>query len=273
MTDFFQKKYARENIITVSDQQALVTRLAQGPEDLRAAQRLRYKVFVEELGARGPMVDHGARLERDRFDAFADHILLCDPTRPQEDDVVGVYRVMTADMAARAGGFYCATEFDLSGLQASGKPLLELGRSCLHPDYRGGAAMVPLWRALADYVAANGVEIMFGVASFPGIDPVRLAPALSLLHHRHRAPADLGVRAIGAGALPLDALPEAQIDRIAAVKAMPALLKAYLRLGAVVGDGAFVDHAFNTVDVCVILQREAIDALRRSLYAKGQTLG
>lgn len=247
---------------------AFCTRIASQQPEIRAAQRLRYEVFVAELGGDGPLVDHAARLERDVFDDHADHLLLLDQNRDAGDQVVGVYRVMTSDMAKAAGRFYCEDEYDLTPLQQSGQRLLELGRSCLHPDYRGGAGMMHLWAALADYVAKTQVEVLFGVASFHGTDIRRIACSLSLLHHQHLAPHELRVRAKGPTACSMDMLDHNALDRLAAVRDMPALIKAYLRLGGTVGEGAFVDHAFNTVDICMILQKDAISSLQRRIYTK-----
>lgn len=226
---------------------------AQSQADLIAAQRLRYDVFVTELGGDGPMVDHAAQREIDAFDDFAAHLLLRDLTRPPDRAVVGVYRLMSRAAAQAAGRFYCAQEFDLTVLTGSDLKLLELGRSCLHPDYRGGAAMWHLWQALAAYVQREGIDVLFGVASFHGTDLAALAAPLRLLHARHLAPPDLRVRAHGAGARPVPAGPEGAIDTLTAMRATPALIKAYLRLGGVVGEGVFVDTAFNTTDVCLIL--------------------
>ncbi|WP_372892862.1 GNAT family N-acetyltransferase [Rhodosalinus sp.] len=241
-------------------------RLAADAQDRLAAERLRYAVFVEELGGDGPLVDHADRLERDAFDAHADHLVLVDPARDAAalDHVVGVYRLMRADQAAAAGRFYGAAEYDLAPLQASGRRLLELGRSCVHPAYRGGTAMFHLWTALADYVAAHRIEILFGVASFHGTDPEALAAPLSLLHHRHLAPPELRVRA--RVFQPMDLMPEAAIDRRRAMLQVPALIKAYLRLGGVVGEGAFVDHAFNTTDVCLVMDTARLNARQAALY-------
>ena len=252
---------------------SFATRIVHGEDDLRAAQRLRYDVFVVELGGVGPLVDHEARLERDEFDPYADHILLLDKARAEGDQVVGVYRVMTAQMAQSAGRFYCAEEYDLSPFLQSGKRLLELGRSCLHPDYRGGPGMMHLWSTLAAYVDAHQIDILFGVASFHGTDVAKLSGALSLLHHRHLAPKALRVKAIGQTALSMDMIRPEALDRVAAVKQLPALIKAYLRLGATVGEGAFVDHAFNTVDICIILESDAIDSLHKMMLHKGAPRG
>lgn len=249
------------------------TRLANSRADLHAAQRLRYNVFVAELGADGPGVDHKMQLERDHYDAFARHLLLLDRARPASDQVVGVYRVMTQDMAARAGRFYCEDEYDLTVLRQSDQTLLELGRSCLHPDYRGGAGMMHLWAALSDYVTAQKIDVLFGVASFHGTNIAALVAPLSLLHHKHLAPSALRVTAKGQTAQRMDILAADQIDRVAAVRQIPALIKAYLRLGGTVGDGAFVDHDFNTTDICLILQKNAISALQHKIYANGGARG
>ncbi len=242
-------------------------RLAAGTGDIRAAQRLRYRVFVQELGGGGPMVDHDAALEADRFDEWFDHLLLLDRALPggEADQVIGVYRLLRADQAARAGQFYSEDEYDLSALRASNRTLLELGRSCVDARYRGGGALFHLWQGLAGYVSDHGIEVLFGVASFHGTDPAALAAPLSLLHHRHLAPPELRARSLRHQRMDLIA-PDA-LDRRAAMLQVPPLIKAYLRLGGYVGDGAYVDHAFNTTDVCVIMDTARLSASRRALYS------
>lgn len=236
-----------------------------------ASQRLRYSVFVEELGADGPMVDHDARLEIDRFDPLFDHMIVLDHARPggTEDQVIGVYRLLPGERAAEVGGFYTEGEYDLTVVRNSGRRLLELGRSCLHKDYRGGAAMFHLWNQLAAYTLERDIEVLFGTASFHGTDPGPLAESLSLLHHRHLAPTDLRVRTQPDHYQPMNLMPEAQIDRTKAMRNTPALIKAYLRLGGFVGDGAFVDHAFNTTDICLILDVARMNERQRAIYTRG----
>ncbi|WP_317054690.1 GNAT family N-acetyltransferase [Roseovarius rhodophyticola] len=250
----------------LSDAAQFTVRLAENDADLRAAQRLRYDVFIDELGGDGPLVDHDARLERDQFDPFFDHLLLLDEAR--SGDIVGVYRLLRDDQAAQVGQFYSEDEYDLSVLKRSGRKCMELGRSCLARDYRGGAAMYHLWNGLARYVAEHNVEILFGVASFHGTDARSLAQPLSLLHHRHLAPETLRVRALETSFQNMNLLPEAQIDRRAAMLAVPALIKAYLRLGGFVGEGAFIDHAFNTTDVCLIMDTDRLSERRKTIYSK-----
>ncbi|MCY1125710.1 GNAT family N-acetyltransferase [Frigidibacter sp. RF13] len=243
-------------------------RLAQGEADLMAAQRLRYRVFIEELGGDGPHVDHRGRFERDEFDDINDHLVLVDVTRGTGalDHVVGAYRLLRGSRAEAFGRFYCDAEYDLAPLRRSGRRLLELGRSCVDAGHRGGAGMFLLWNALADYVLENGIEIMFGVASFHGTDVAALRRPLSWLHHHHLAPPELRVRSRRFESM--DLMPGAEIDRRQAMVEMPALMKAYLRLGGFVGDGAFVDHTFNTTDVCLLMDTQAMSARHRDFYTR-----
>lgn len=238
-------------------------KLVETEAELRAAQALRYDVFVRELGSDGDMVDHDAGLERDRFDPFFDHMIV---TENRSGQVVGVYRLMRTDQAQAAGQFYSEDEYDLTPLRTCGRQLLELGRSCLHPDYRSGLAMVHLWNGLAAYVAHHGIDILFGVASFHGTDPNTLAAPLSLLHHNHLAPDPLRVRARAPQAQTMDLIPPESLDRRAAMLQVPALIKAYLRLGGTVGEGAWIDRAFNTTDVCLILDTARLNARQQRLY-------
>jgi putative hemolysin len=243
------------------------TRLARSAAEIRAAQRLRYDVFVAELGGDGNMVDHDARLECDPFDAHADHLLLLDHAR-EGAPVVGVYRLLMAEQAVAAGAWYTAEEYDLTPLLSSGRKLLELGRSCLDISYRGGPAMMHLWQALADVVLSRDVDILFGVASFHGTDPDELAGPLSLLHHRHLAPEAMRPRARPPHAIEMNRMPEGQIDRPSALRATPALIKAYLRLGGCVGSGAWVDHQFNTTDVCLVMDTASLSEKHRARYVR-----
>lgn len=231
-------------------------KLADTDDERAGAQRLRYRVFVEEMGAQASEEERAARREWDDFDPWFDHLILVslDPAIADPlDRVVGVYRLMRGE-AARAGpGFYGAGEYDLAPIAESGRPCVELGRSCVAREHRGGPAMHLLWNGLAEYVLDRGIELLFGVASFHGTDPAPLAEALSFLHHEHLAPPDLRARAHPAHYLDMNLMPRGAVDHLRALQVIPPLIKAYLRLGGFVGDGAFVDRAFNTIDVCVIM--------------------
>lgn len=245
-------------------------RLATTEEDLLGAQRLRYEVFVAELGGDGPLVDHKARLERDSFDPHFDHLILIDTRRDPAglDHVIGAYRVLPGERRAVAGRFYSESEYDLGPLIASGRKLLELGRSCVHADHRGGATMFHLWNGLADYVLERGIEVLFGVASFHGTDVQALAGPLSMLHHHHLAPPEMRVTARAPQAQAMDLIAPEALDRKAAMAATPALIKAYLRLGGFVGEGAWIDHAFNTTDVCLVMDTGQMSARHLEFYQR-----
>lgn len=246
-------------------------RLAETEQDLLAAQRLRYRVFVEELGGDGPMVDHAGRFERDQFDRVNDHLILVDSRRDPGglDYVVGAYRLLRSDQADRFGRYYCDAEYDLTLLRSSGRRLLELGRSCVEAGQRGGTAMFLLWNALADYVLLHGIEVLFGVASFHGTDIERLRMPLAWLHHRHLAPEALRVRALpGHHYQGMNLVAAADLDQRAAMVAMPALIKAYLRLGGFVGEGAYIDREFNTTDVCLLMDTAEMSARHKGFYTR-----
>ncbi|MAM61263.1 GNAT family N-acyltransferase [Maritimibacter sp. UBA3975] len=242
--------------------------IAETEDDVRDAQRLRYQVFVEELGGDGVDVDHENRLERDEFDRYFDHLILYDRARAEGDQAVGAYRVMRDDQAEALGRYYTDSEYDLTPLKTCGRKLLELGRSCVHPDYRGGSALPQLWVGLMNYSDAHGIDVMFGVASFHGTDLDAIRLPLAHLHHNHLAPPELRTRVLDEFYESADLMDPAEIDEKAAMKAMPALIKAYLRLGGVIGDGAFVDAAFNTTDVCIIVDMAKVPAKQRAMYER-----
>jgi putative hemolysin len=246
----------------------LEVRLAETVREIDAAQALRYRVFFEEMGATPSPAAIESRRDRDRFDEYCDHLLVIDHTRGSDGEgVIGTYRLLRRSVAERSGGFYTATEFDISPLLAVPGELLELGRSCVEAAYRTRPTMQLLWRGIAKYVFANDIKIMFGCASLPGTDISELAPALTYLHHFHLAPPSLRVRALPERFVDMNLLPPDEIDTEAAVAkiatratiaALPPLLKGYLRLGALIGEGAVIDRDFNTTDVCIIVVSDRI---------------
>jgi putative hemolysin len=258
-----------------SEEQHFVLKLADNQEDLIAAQRLRYRVFVDELGATGPTVDHETQREADEFDAVYDHLLLIDRRiDPQSrDHVVGVYRLLRSEVANAGPGFYSSAEYDLGPLENSGRRLLELGRSCVDADHRGGIAVYLLWNALAEYVLKHEVEVMFGVASYHGTDVSAIAQSLAFLHKNHLAPADARVQVRPDHFQRLDLIPDDQIDRVQAMAQTPALIKAYLRLGGSIGDGAFIDRAFNTIDVCLMMDTARMSERHKQAYTRRSRRG
>ncbi len=254
----------------INDKNSLI-RIAASEADLLASQRLRYRVFVEEFGAEGPGVDHKNKLETDQFDKWFDHLVLIDTRRDEKslDHVIGVYRLLRGDIAKKCG-FYSESEYDLKPLVSSGRSVLELGRSCVHPEYRGGTSMFQLWNGLAEYVLFYSIDVLFGVASFQGVDIDLLSQPLSYLHHHHLAPSGLRVRVHDTHYEEMNRIPESQIDQRSAMVATPALIKAYLRLGGYVGDGAFIDRDFKTVDVCVLMDTKRMSERHRQYYERNR---
>jgi L-ornithine Nalpha-acyltransferase len=226
-----------------------------------AAQELRYQVFYEEMGAVAGPATRASRLDVDAFDAIADHLLVLDTGRSAKGGpfVAGCYRLLRGTVAAAHGGFYSASEFDLGVFADRVDRVVELGRSCVHPHYRNGTVMQLLWRGIAHYLERHGLDVMLGCASLPGTDLDALAPSLAYLGARHLAPVELRTRPVSGRNVKLPAA-----DRFTAIelergkRALPPLLKAYLRMGGSIGDGAVVDPAFNTVDVCLVLPTERL---------------
>lgn len=248
-------------------------KLAADDHEIASAQRLRYRVFVEEMGAVAEHADHDLRLERDAFDDHFDHLILLDNERKVDDPldtVIGVYRLMQKDVALSGPGFYGSDEYDLQLLADSPRRMVELGRSCVDKKYRRGIAMPLMWNGLADYVLSNDLEVMFGVASFHGTDPSEFAHALSFLHHNHLAPADIRVQAKEGRYQSMDLLDSQKVDETKAKQQLPALIKAYLRLGGFVGDGAFIDHDFNTVDVCLLMDTVRMSERHKEFFSRTQ---
>ena len=236
-------------------------RLTRNPADIAAAQALRYQVFYEEMSARPSMAMARMRRDFDDYDAFCDHLLVLDNARPVGHTVVGTYRLLRQAVAERHGGFYSRAEFDLRLLQQSvglGAGLLELGRSCVHADYRTNATIQLLWRGIATYMADHAITHMFGCASLPGTNPAAHAMSLSYLHHFHEAPEHMRVRALAERYVPMNLTPKELINPRRALQGLPPLIKGYLRLGAYIGDGAVIDHQFGTTDVFILLPMERV---------------
>ena len=242
----------------------LEVRLAETKADIRRAQRLRYRVFYEEMAASPSFTAMVRRLDEDPYDPICDHLLVTDKvpstanpwTNRRHPEVVGTYRLLRQEMAERGRGFYTQGEYDIAPLiknQPAGTRFLELGRSCVLESYRTKRTVELLWHGLWTYVRENKIDVMIGCASFEGTDPKEHAMALSLLHHQSLAPLEWRCRAHAGLHQRMDLIPKDQLDLKAALRVMPPLIKGYLRLGAFVGDGAVIDHQFGTTDVLIVM--------------------
>lgn len=243
----------------------LEVRIAQDSKEVIAAQQLRYRVFYEEMGAKATPEMAAGKSDFDSLDKFCDHLIVIDHnTGELPPTVIGTYRLVRRDAAKRHGGFYSSSEYDISRLVAYNGEIMEVGRSCVAPEFRNRPTMQLLWRGIADYIAAYGIDILFGCASLPGTDPKALAVPLTYLYYYHLAAPYLRATALPHRYVdmrlmdPSDVDPEKGLSQMPPLNLLPPLLKGYLRLGGFVGDGAVVDEQFNTTDVCVIVKTDLI---------------
>ena len=244
-------------------QNNIEVRIARTPAEVEAAQRLRFKIFYGEMNAKPTAAMAAAGRDFDRFDEYCEHLLVLDHSAGlAEGEVIGTYRLLRRTLADRHGGFYTATEFDISPLVAVPGEIMELGRACVDERFRNRPTMQLLWRGIASYVQFHDIKIMFGCASLPGTDPQALARPLSYLHYNHLAPEQIRARALPHLFVRTDLLPSGEVDAEAAVAdldaratiaALPPLIKGYLRLGGMIGEGAVIDPEFRTTDVCIIV--------------------
>jgi putative hemolysin len=220
---------------------------ASNANEIKEAQRLRYKVFAEEMGANLP--PNLENLDIDEFDAYCDHLLI----RDQESlKVVGTYRVLPPHKALEIGRLYSDSEFDLSRLNHLRPKMVELGRSCVHADYRSGAVIMALWSGLAQYMQKHNYEIMLGCASIPMADGGHFAASLyNSLSNEQMAPVEN--HAFPRLPLPLDRLNGGlEVEP-------PPLIKGYLKLGAKICSAPAWDPDFNTADVLTMLRLSEIN--------------
>jgi len=237
----------------------LGVRVAGNADEIVAGQRLRYQVFVDEMGATPDAAGRSSGLDIDEFDAVADHLQVFDHDRGEgASSVVGTYRLIRRSAAARIGRFYSAAEYDITALVDFPGEILELGRSCVATEYRTRGTLNLLWQGIAAYVTRHRCGIMFGCASLPGTDLGANAAQLSYLVQNHLAPPELRARAVADRYVDMNRLAPGGYDAKAALLALPPLIKGYLRLGGFVGEGAVLDEPFNTTDVCIVVKTDLV---------------
>lgn len=222
-------------------------------------QRLRYDVFVNEMGAAATPERKAESKDFDEFDPLCDHLQVIEHLEgSKKPRVVGTYRLLRRAPMQKLGRFYSASEFDISAMLAHPGEILELGRSCVHRDYRNRAVMQLLWRGIGAYVERYRIEIMFGCASLPGTNTHEHAALLSYLHHYHLAPPELRLTSLPSHYVSMNLLPKESIDVKTCFVTLPALIKGYLRLGGYVGDGAVIDRDYNTIDVGIVVKSDLV---------------
>ncbi len=235
---------------------SLCVSLARHEDEVREAQRLRFKVFAEEMGARVPGGDRG--IDCDAFDPHCEHLIVRDT---ESNRVVGTYRILGGTQARRIGRFYSDEEFDLTRLDHLREDIVEIGRSCVHADYRRGAAIALLWSGLAEYVSKHHYRYLIGCASTSMADGgVGAAALYRSLSATHLSPLDY--RVFPRCALPL------HVQEDAPAPATPPLIKAYLRAGAYICGAPAWDAEFNTADLPMMLTLDRLDARHARHFLK-----
>lgn len=237
----------------------LAVHIATLPEEIKAAQELRYRIFFGEMGGEAsPEVERQKR-DFDKFDDYCDHLLVRDYDMPKESgQVVGTYRLLRRSALRDLPSFYSESEFDISAIKQEKGEILELGRSCVDPGYRNRAVMTLLWRGIGAYVSLYHVQLMFGCASFFGTDVEANKLALSYLHHYHLAPPELRSKALPHEYIEMNMMPKSEINEREALAALPALIKGYIRLNGFIGHGAVIDRQCKTIDVGIIVKTELL---------------
>lgn len=245
-------------------------RLAKNIQEIEEAQRLRYTVFYDEYGAKPDAKMKAEKRDFDEFDDITDHlIVLTFNKKTSEEKIVGTYRLLRQSVANKHGkSFYSGSEYDISKLLASQSNLLELGRSCVLPDFRTKPILNLLWQGIASYITENKIDILFGCASFQGTDITAIKEQLSYLHHFHSTDRNICPRALPERIVDMNIIEKDQINERRTFASLPPLIKGYLRLGATIGDGAVIDEQFNTVDVCIVVQTNLMTDRYRKYYER-----
>jgi len=239
-------------------------RLVNTDKERRQVRQLRYKVFVEEEGATPTEEQKNLREEFDEYDSHAKYMAVF-----HGDRMVGAYRTIDREAAEQMDGFYTESEYDLRKIKRIKGNIAEMSRACVDKEYReSGLVMRMLWLGLGEYILKRKIVALFGVASWVGTKSVESAQAISYLYYNYLSPpslrATVNVDKLHEGIDPkmtrMNILPKEFVDEDIARKQMTPLIKGYLRLGATVGKGVFIDRPFNTYDVFMILQTKKISS-------------
>ena len=232
--------------------------LATGRDEIREAQRLRWQVFAEEMGARLDTPEPG--LDIDLYDRWCEHLIVRDQ---DSGEVVGTYRILSPEAAKKLGSFYSDHEFDLTRLGHLRERMVEIGRSCVHPDYRSGAAITLLWAGLANYMKERGYDYLMGCASIGMQDGGHNAAGVwHAIREKHLAPVEW--RVFPRCPLPLEALSNE------AAPIVPPLIKGYLRAGAYICGEPAWDPDFNTADLLILLPMQKVSPAYARHFLNGQ---
>ena len=228
-------------------------------------------MFYEELKAKPTIKNILYEKDFDELDPFCDHLLVIDHNKKSKrESIVGTYRLIRRPMTQIHGKFYTEGEFDIKKILKQKGEILELGRSCVNKDYRNKPIIKLLWKAISAYMEHYKIKIIFGCASFPGVNYKKYKEQLSFLYHYYLAPKSIRPKALPPNNIQLNYCQKKDLNTYKIFKSLPPLLKGYLRLGAYVGDGAFIDKQFNTIDICIVLKSNSLKKRYINLHKKGK---
>ena len=231
-------------------------KIAESNFEIKKAQSLRYNIFFKEKKIKRNNLKFLLKRDYDFYDKISDHLIIIDNNREVKDNVIGTYRLLRGNCAKLYRGFYTEQEFDISNLKKnfSSKDILELGRSCVHPEYRSGIILKLLWKGISKYIKICKIKILMGCASFNGINPGKFKDEFSLLYKSYRLPKSYNVKSIQDNEISF----EKNIKQSTILNRLPPLIKGYLKAGGMVSENFYIDKEFETIDYCVIMFTEKI---------------
>ena len=230
--------------------------IATDKNQIIESQKLRYEIFYKEMGAEpSPQMKKEER-DFDKFDDHCEHLLVQDTNTKK---IVGTYRMLKREHAKSAGSFYSETEYNIDKLKAYNGEILELGRSCVHKNYRSKLVLQLLWSGIIAYILDNDIKLLFGCASFHGAGIELHKECLSYLYHYHLAPENLRARPLDNYYNNMNIIAKENLPKEKEIlMKLPPLVKGYLGVGAYIADGSFVDWPFNSTDVGIIVETKNI---------------
>ena len=231
-------------------------KIASSNFEIKKAQSLRYKIFFKEKKIKKKSFKSLLQRDYDFYDKISDHLVIIDNNREVKDNVIGTYRLLRGNCAKLYRGFYTEQEFDISNLKKnfSSKDILELGRSCVHPQYRSGIILKLLWQGISNYIKIYKIKILMGCASFHGTNPSKFKDEFSLLYESYRLPEDYDVKSLQDNEISFTK----NINHSTILNRLPPLIKGYLRAGGMVSESFYIDREFETIDYCVIMLTDKI---------------
>ena len=243
-------------------------KIAEFKYEIKRAQSLRYSVFYKEKKAKPKFSQKIFKRDFDIHDNSSDHLLVIDKNK-EKNNVIGTYRLLRGSLAKIQKGFYTEQEFDLSNLKKlfSSQCILELGRSCIHLDYRSGLILKLLWQGIAKYIHLYEIKVLIGCASFNGVNASKISDELSYLNYNHSLPLELKIKSTQLNDT-CSKLKNYNYSNKNIFSNLPPLIKGYLRVGGMVSSDYYIDYQFNTIDVCILILTDNIERKYKNKFLR-----